>query len=64
MAQIATTKTGKAAAEATKAATHPRAADVARDLTDKAQGTTLRLIEKRRQRPRTGSVPAVGYRQA
>ena len=46
MAQIATTRTDKAAAEATKAAAHPRAADVARDLTDKAQGTTLRLIEK------------------
>jgi hypothetical protein len=46
MAQIAATKTDQAAAEATKAATHPRAADVARDLTDKAQGTTLRLIDK------------------
>ena len=46
MAQIATTRTDKAAAEATKAAAHPRAANVARDLTDKAQGTTLRLIEK------------------
>jgi hypothetical protein len=46
MAQIATTRNDKAAAEATKAAAHPRAADVARDLTDKAQGTTLRLIEK------------------
>ena len=45
MVQIATTKTGKAA-EASKAATHPRAADVARDLTDKAQDTTLRLVEK------------------
>lgn len=43
MAQIAITKTDKAAAEATKAATHPSAADVARDLTDKAQGTTLHL---------------------
>ena len=46
MAQIATPRTDKAAAEATKAAAHPRAANVARDLTDKAQGTTLRLIEK------------------
>jgi hypothetical protein len=46
MAQIAATKTDQAAAEATKAATHPRAADVARDLTDKAQGTTLCLIDK------------------
>ena len=43
MAQIAITKTDKAAAEPTKAATHPSAADVARDLTDKAQGTTLHL---------------------
>jgi len=46
MAKIATTKSDKAAAEAAKAATHPRAADVAHDLTDKAQGTTLRLIAK------------------
>jgi hypothetical protein len=46
MAQIATTRTGPAAAEAPKAATHPRAADVARDLADKAQGTTFRLIDK------------------
>jgi hypothetical protein len=46
MAQIATTKTDQVAAEAPQAATRPRAADVARDLTDKAQGTTLRLIDK------------------
>ena len=46
MAQIATTRTGQATAEAPKAATHPRAADVARDLTNKAQGTMLRLIDK------------------
>jgi len=46
MAQIATTKTDHAAAGATEAATRPRAADVARDLTDKARGTTLRLIDK------------------
>jgi hypothetical protein len=46
MAQIATTKTDHAAADATEAATHPRAADVARDLTGKAPGTTFRLVEK------------------
>src|SRR3954447_2296729 len=47
MAKIATTKSDKAAAaEAAKVATHPRAADVPHDLTDKAQGTTLRLIAK------------------
>src|SRR3954468_16763030 len=46
MAKIATTKSDKAAAEAAKVATHPRAADVAHDLIDKAQGTTLRLIAK------------------
>ena len=46
MAQIATTKTDHAAAEATEATTRPRAADVARDLTGKAPGTTLRLIDK------------------
>src|SRR3954465_9247700 len=46
MAKIATTKTDKAAAEAAKVATHPRAADVAHNLTDKAQGTMLRLIAK------------------
>src|SRR3954463_8794596 len=46
MAKIATTKTDKAAAEAAKVATHPRAAGVAHDLADKAQGTTLRLVAK------------------
>ncbi|MFL5337143.1 MAG: hypothetical protein ACJ8H8_29190 [Geminicoccaceae bacterium] len=46
MAKIATTKSDKAAAEAAKVATHPRAADVTHDLADKAQGTTLRLIAK------------------
>src|SRR3954462_8906743 len=46
MAKIATTKTDKAAAGAAKVATHPRAAGVAHDLADKAQGTTLRLIAK------------------
>src|SRR5215212_11201318 len=46
MAKITTTKTDKAAAEAAKVATHRRAANVAHDLTDKAQGTTLRLIAK------------------
>src|SRR3954468_18102165 len=59
MAKIATTKTDKAAAEAAKVATHLRAADVAHDLTDKAQGTTLRLIAKAaapaEDRARTGS---------
>lgn len=46
MVQIATTRTGQAAAEAPKAVTQPRAGNVARDLTDRAQGTTLRLIDK------------------
>ena len=46
MAKIATTKTDKAAAEAAKVATHPRAADMAHDPTGKAQGTTPRLIAK------------------
>ena len=46
MAQIATTKTDHAAAGATEAATRPRAAAGARDLTDKARDTTLRLIDK------------------
>ena len=46
MAKITTTKTDKAAAEAAKVATHRRAANVAHDLTDKAQGTMLRLIAK------------------
>src|SRR3954453_14427416 len=46
MAKIATTKSDKAAAEAAKVATHPRAADMAHDPTDKAQGTTLRLVAK------------------
>lgn len=46
MAQIAIAKTDQAAAVPTKVATHPRAADLARDLTDKVQGTTLRLIDK------------------
>jgi hypothetical protein len=59
MAKIATTKSDKAAAGAAKVATHPRAADVAHDPTDKAQGTTLRLIAKAaataEDRARTGS---------
>ncbi len=46
MAKIATTKSGKAAAGAAKAATHPRAAEVAQDPTDKARDTTLRLVDK------------------
>src|SRR3954452_9310003 len=59
MAKIATTKSDKTAAEAAKVATHPRAADMAHDPTDKAQGTTLRLIAKAaataEDRARTGS---------
>jgi hypothetical protein len=58
MAKIATTKSDKAAGAA-KVAAHPRAADVAHDPTDKAQGTTLRLIAKAaataEDRARTGS---------